>query len=121
MAVHTMDLELVFPPTKDCEQMRNQIDRLIINQDYWAKQFNEAERLGTKAFLDRKKADYNLLDCDAKIVAMQVDNVKLVADTFKKQDQERINADIEKQANNRKLIGVGVILSAVLLIILMRD
>ena len=118
--VNSVDLELVFPPTQDCVQLRNQIDRLLTNKDYWGKNYNQAELKATSDFLDKKQKLFADNGCENKVLGIQLQDTKNVADIYGLQDKARIEAQNTKDVNNRKLIGITVLLSSLVIVIMLK-
>jgi hypothetical protein len=118
--VTTDNLQLVFPPTKDCVQLRNQIDRLITNTDYWAKNYNQVEYKASVNYLAQKKKIYADSGCENKVLKIQLDAAKNIADIYGIQDKARIESQNTKEVNNRKLIGISILLSSLIMIIMLK-
>ena len=118
--VNSVDLELVFPATQDCIQLRNQIDRLLTNKDYWAKNYNQSELKATSDFLDKKQKLFADNGCENKVLGIQLQDTKNVADIYGLQDKARIEAQNTKDVNNRKLIGITVLLSSLVIVIMLK-
>lgn len=114
--IHAIDLQLVLPPTKDCEQLDNQIKRLVVNQDYWAKQLNEVETQATKKYLAEKRKLYEEYNCLNVISKTQVETINDVSQVFTEQDKIRITAETEKTFKNKIIIGVLTLVSGLIII-----
>ena len=118
--VNSVDLELVFPATQDCIQLRNQIDRLLTNKDYWAKNYNQSELKATSDFLDKKQKLFADNGCEKKVLDIQLQDTKNVADIYGLQDKGRIEAQNKQEVNNRKLMATIIILSSLIMIIVLK-
>ena len=114
--VHSVDLELVFPETQDCEQLKIQIDRLLVNKDYWVKNGNESELNANQAYLDLKKKYYDKKDCGTKVSKIKSDLIQNVTDIYGAQDKARIEAESKYQVKQRVFIGILVLLGALFII-----
>lgn len=117
MAVSSKDLAKEFPYTDDCELLARQIELLVINKDYWARQFNNTEADATNNFLMAKKKWYDVYGCVSKVEAIKQKDVSSIIETYTEQDKARIEAKTSTEVKKRNIIGGSVLVLALLMII----
>lgn len=109
MAVLSKDLSKEFPYTDNCELLAQQIDLLIINKDYWSRQFNNAEADATNNFLLAKKKWYEVYGCISKVESIKMKDVSSVLETFTKIDENRIQTKTSSEVKVRNIVGASVL------------
>jgi hypothetical protein len=117
MAVLSKDLSKEFPYTDNCELLAKQIDLLVINKEYWSRQFNNAEADATNNFLMAKKKWYDVYGCISKVEEIRQKDVKSIIETYTEQDKARIEAKTSAEVKKRNLIGASVLVLALVMII----
>ena len=117
MAVSSSNLSKEFPYTENCELLAKQIDLLVINKDYWSRQFNQGEANATNNFLMAKKKWYDVYGCLSKVEAIKMKDVSSVIQTYNEQDKARIEAQTSAEVKKRNLIGGSVLVLALLMIV----
>jgi hypothetical protein len=117
MAVSSSNLSKEFPYTENCELLAKQIDLLVINKDYWSRQFNQGEANATDNFLMAKKKWYDVYGCLSKVEAIKMKDVSSVIQTYNEQDKARIEAQTSAEVKKRNLIGGSVLVLALLMIV----
>jgi len=117
MAVLSKDLSKEFPYTDNCELLAKQIDLLIINKDYWSRQFNNSEADATNNFLLAKKKWYDIYGCISKVEAIKMKDVGSIIETYSEQDKARIEAKTDADVKKRNIIGGSVLVLGLLMII----
>lgn len=109
MAVLSKDLSKEFPYTDNCELLAKQIDLLIINKDYWSRQFNNAEADATNNFLLAKKKWYNVYGCISKLESIKMKEVGDVIENFTDIDEARIESKTSLEVKKRIIVGGSVL------------
>jgi hypothetical protein len=109
MAVLSKDLSKEFPYTDNCELLAQQIDLLIINKDYWSRQFNNFESGATNNFLLAKKKWYEVYGCVAKVETIKMKDVGDVIGVFTDIDEARIESKTDADVKKRIIIGGSVL------------
>jgi hypothetical protein len=109
MAVLSKDLSKEFPYTNNCELLAQQIDLLIINKDYWSRQFNNSESDATNNFLLAKKKWYEVYGCISKVEAIKIKDVGDVIKNFTDIDLARIELTTDADVKKRNIIGASVL------------
>lgn len=109
MAVLSKDLSKEFPYTDNCEVLAQQIELLIINKDYWSRQFNNSESDATNNFLLAKKKWYEVYGCISKVQAIKIKVVGDVVDNFTDIDKARIESKTDADVKKRNIIGASVL------------
>ena len=117
MAISSSNLSKEFPYTEDCELLAKQIDLLVINKDYWSRQFNQGEANATNNFLMAKKKWYDVYGCLSKVEAIKMKDVSSVIQTYNEQDKARIEAQTSAEVKKRNLIGASVLVLSLLMIL----
>jgi hypothetical protein len=117
MAVLSKDLSKEFPYTDNCELLAKQIDLLVINKEYWSRQFNNTEADATNNFLMAKKKWYDVYGCISKVEEIRQKDVKSIIETYTEQDKARIEAKTSAEVKKRNLIGGSVLVLALVMII----
>jgi len=117
MAISSGNLSKEFPYTEDCELLAKQIDLLVINKDYWSRQFNQGEANATNNFLMAKKKWYDVYGCISKVEAIKQKDVSSIIDTYTEQDKDRIEAKTSAEVKKRNLIGGSVLVLALVMIV----
>jgi hypothetical protein len=117
MAISSGNLSEEFPYTEDCELLAKQIDLLVINKDYWSRQFNQGEANATNNFLMAKKKWYDVYGCISKVEAIKQKDVSSIIDTYTEQDKARIEAKTSEEVKKRNLIGGSVLVLALVMIV----
>ncbi len=117
MAISASNLSKEFPYTENCELLAKQIDLLVINKDYWSRQFNQGEANATDNFLMAKKKWYDVYGCLSKVEAIKMKDVSSVIQTYNEQDKARIEAQTSAEVKKRNLIGGSVLVLALLMIV----
>jgi hypothetical protein len=117
MAISSGNLSKEFPYTEDCELLAKQIDLLVINKDYWSRQFNQGEANATNNFLMAKKKWYDVYGCISKVEAIKQKDVSSIIDTYTEQDKARIEAKTSEEVKKRNLIGGSVLVLALVMIV----
>jgi hypothetical protein len=117
MAVLSKDLSKEFPYTDNCELLASQIDLLIINKDYWSRQFNNSEADATNNFLMAKKKWYEVYGCISKVETIKQKDVSSVIETYTEQDKTRIESKTDADVKKRNIIGGSVLVIGLLMII----
>jgi hypothetical protein len=119
MAISSKDLSKEFPYTDNCELLAQQIDLLIINKDYWSRQFNNAEADATNNFLLAKKKWYDVYKCISKVESIKMKEVGDVIENFKDIDEDRIESKTSLEVRKRIIIGGSVLVLGLGMIILL--
>ena len=119
MAISSKDLSKEFPYTDNCELLAQQIDLLIINKDYWSRQFNNAEADATNNFLLAKKKWYDVYGCISKVESIKMKEVGDVIENFKDIDEDRIESKTSLEVRKRIIIGGSVLVLGLGMIILL--
>jgi hypothetical protein len=109
MAVLSKDLSKEFPYTDNCELLAKQIDLLIINKDYWSRQFNNAEADATNNFLLAKKKWYDVYGCISKLESIKMKVVGDVIENFTDIDEARIESKTSSEVKKRIIVGGSVL------------
>jgi len=109
MAVLSKDLSKEFPYTDNCELLASQIELLIINKDYWSRQFNNFESGATNNFLLAKKKWYEVYGCISKVETIKQKDVSSVIETYTEQDKARIKSKTDADVKKRNIIGGSVL------------
>jgi hypothetical protein len=109
MAVLSKDLSKEFPYTDNCELLAQQIDLLIINKDYWSRQFNNAEADATNNFLLAKKKWYDVYGCISKVESIKMKDVGDVIENFTDIDEARIESKTSSEVKKRIIVGGSVL------------
>jgi hypothetical protein len=109
MAVLSKDLSKEFPYTDNCELLAQQIDLLIINKDYWSRQFNNAEADATNNFLLAKKKWYDVYGCISKVESIKMKVVGDVIENFTDIDEARIESKTSSEVKKRIIVGGSVL------------
>jgi hypothetical protein len=109
MAVLSKDLSKEFPYTDNCELLAQQIDLLIINKDYWSRQFNNAEADATNNFLLAKKKWYDVYGCISKVESIKMKVVGDVIENFTDIDEARIELKTSSEVKKRIIVGGSVL------------
>jgi hypothetical protein len=109
MAVLSKDLSKEFPYTDNCELLAKQIDLLIINKDYWSRQFNNAEADATNNFLLAKKKWYDVYGCVSKLESIKMKVVGDVIENFTDIDEARIESKTSSEVKKRIIVGGSVL------------
>lgn len=117
MAVLSKDLSKEFPYTDNCELLARQIELLIINKDYWSRQFNNSEADATNNFLLAKKKWYDIYGCISKVEAIKQKDVSSVIDNFRDIDETRIESKTDADVKKRIIIGGSVLVLGLVMII----
>lgn len=117
MAVLSKDLSKEFPYTDNCELLARQIELLIINKDYWSRQFNNSESDATNNFLLAKKKWYDIYGCISKVEAIKQKDVSSVIDNFRDIDETRIESKTDADVKKRIIIGGSVLVLGLVMII----
>ena len=117
MAISSGNLSKEFPYTEDCELLAKQIDLLVINKDYWSRQFNQGEANATNNFLMAKKKWYDVYGCLSKVEAIKMKDVSSVIQTYTEQDKARIEAQTASEVKKRNIIGASVLVLALVMIV----
>lgn len=117
MAILSKDLSKEFPYTDNCELLAKQIDLLVINKEYWSRQFNNTEADATNNFLMAKKKWYDVYGCISKVEEIRQKDVKSIIETYTEQDKARIEAKTSAEVKKRNLIGGSVLVLALVMII----
>jgi len=117
MAVLQKDLSKEFPYTDNCELLAQQIDLLIINKDYWSRQFNNFESGATNNFLLAKKKWYDVYGCISKVESIKQKDVGDVIENFKDIDEARIESKTDIDVKKRIIIGGSVLVLGLVMII----
>ena len=110
MAILSKDLAKEFPYTDNCELLAQQIELLIINKDYWSRQFNNAEADATNNFLLAKKKWYEVYGCISKVESIKMKDVSSVIETFAEIDENRIESKTSSDVKIRNIIGASVLI-----------
>jgi hypothetical protein len=109
MAILSKDLSKEFPYTDNCELLAQQIDLLIINKDYWSRQFNNAEADATNNFLLAKKKWYDVYGCISKVESIKMKVVGDVIENFTDIDEARIESKTSSEVKKRIIVGGSVL------------
>ena len=109
MAVLSKDLSKEFPYTDNCELLAKQIDLLIINKEYWSRQFNNSEADATNNFLLAKKKWYDVYGCISKVEAIKQKDVSSIIENFTDIDEARIESKTDVDVKKRIIIGGSVL------------
>ena len=109
MAILSKDLSKEFPYTDNCELLAKQIDLLIINKDYWSRQFNNAEADATNNFLLAKKKWYDVYGCISKLESIKMKVVGDVIENFTDIDEARIELKTSSEVKKRIIVGGSVL------------
>lgn len=109
MAVSSKDLSKEFPYTENCELLAQQIELLIINKDYWSRQFNNFESGATNNFLSAKKKWFDIYGCISKVEAIKMKGVGDVIENFKDIDEARIDLKTDADVKKRIIVGGSVL------------
>lgn len=117
MAVLSKDLAKEFPYTDDCELLSRQIELLVINKDYWSRQFNNFEADATNNYLIAKKKWHDVYGCVSKVETIKQKDVSSIIDTYTEQDKLRIQAKTDLEVKKRNIIGGSVLILALLMIV----
>jgi hypothetical protein len=117
MAILSKDLAKEFPYTDDCELLARQIELLVINKDYWSRQFNNAEADATNNFLMAKKKWYDVYGCVSKVEEIRQKDVKSIVETFTEEDKLRIGKKTDAEVKKRNIIGASVLVIALVMIV----
>lgn len=115
--VSSENLEILYPQTKDCLLLDNQIQRLTSNLYYWSTKAIDNQYKATNDYLQKKKQQYQQLDCDKKIIEFKNQKLDVVLDKFKGIDKERIETESFNQVRNRNILSGVLLLSALGMII----
>jgi hypothetical protein len=117
MAVLSKDLSKEFPYTDNCELLASQIELLIINKDYWSRQFNNSEADATNNFLLAKKKWYEVYGCISKVESIKQKEVGEVIGNFTEIDKTRIESKTSSEVKKRIIIGGSVLVLGLVMII----
>ena len=109
MAVSSSNLSKEFPYTENCELLAKQIDLLIINKEYWSRQFNNSEADATNNFLLAKKKWYDVYGCISKVEAIKQKDVSSIIENFTDIDEARIESKTDVDVKKRIIIGGSVL------------
>jgi hypothetical protein len=117
MAVSSGNLSKEFPYTEDCELLAKQIELLVINKDYWSRQFNQGEANATDNFLMAKRKWYDVYGCLSKVEAIKMKDVSNIISTYREQDKSRIGQQTASEVKKRNIIGASVLVLALVMIV----
>lgn len=117
MPFTSAQLSTSFPNTNDCLELKQQMEKLLNNINYWRKIPNKKEADASQFFLDAKKALSDSNDCNKKINQQRTDVIAYIADKYSSVDRIRIEAQSIKERNKRIVIGAGVLVIALGMII----
>jgi hypothetical protein len=115
--VRAIDLELVFPYTEDCILLKSQIDRLVVNKQYWSEKFNNNELEATQKYLDSKKQLFNKNNCELKNLEQKFQYTNLVIENFSSQDKARIESETKRQIAEKQLFAIGILLIGLAIVV----
>ena len=107
-----MSLVTDFPKTTDCMELQNQVEKLLVKKDFYAKQFNESQLNEITPFLADKKALMVVLKCDEKNIATKGLMVDYYVNKYSAVDKDRIEPDSKAQAKKRIIVGGGILVLA---------
>ena len=110
MAYTSAQLEKEFPYTKDCETLKAQLDRLIINETYWRTNFNSKEADASRNYIIAKTKWFNNYGCDSNLSSIKINDIKTIADNYGTQDKTRIDLYNKKQRQIRLIIGISTMI-----------
>jgi hypothetical protein len=108
-----MSLVTDFPKTTDCMELQNQVEKLLVKKDFYARKFNFAPELNEiTPFLADKKALMVVLKCDEKNIATKGLMVDYYVNKYSAVDRDRIEPDSKAQAKKRIIVGGGILVLA---------
>ena len=119
-----MSLATEFPKTTDCMELQNQVEKLLVKKDYYARNFDDAPLYEEIVpFLANKKALMVTLQCDKKNLATKSAMVDYYIGKYSAVDKDRIEPDSKAQARKRIIVGGGILVLALgmLLIVTKKD
>lgn len=107
-----MSLATDFPKTNDCMELQTQVEKLLVDKDYYAKQFDEVRLAEITPFLADKKALMVVLQCDKKNIATKGAMVDYYVKKYGAVDKDRIEPDSKAEAKKRIIVGGGILVLA---------
>lgn len=119
-----MSLATDYPSTNDCMELQKQVEKLLVQKDYYARNFDDAPLLAEiTPFLADKKAKMVVLQCDKKNIASKGAMIDYYISKYSAVDKDRIEPDSIAQAKKRIIIGGGILILAlgILLIATKKD
>lgn len=103
------ELKTAFPETKDCKELQQQLNKLLVNQDYWSRQLNDSETTANKNFLTEKKNTFNRLNCDKTNILEKNAMVDFYFKKYSEIDKDRIEPESKLQAKKRIIVGASIL------------
>lgn len=117
MPFTSLELSSNFPETKDCLELERQINKLVLNTDFWNKQLNSKQAKASKELSDIRKKQSQDLNC-AKVIADERGKViSSIAEKYSEVDKVRIQTESIKNRNKQVVFGGAILLIGLGLII----
>ena len=117
MPFTSLELSSNFPETKDCLELERQINKLVLNTDFWNKQLNSKQAKASKELSDIRKKQSQDLNC-AKVIADERGKViSSSAEKYSEVDKVRIQTESIKNRNKQVVFGGAILLIGLGLII----
>jgi hypothetical protein len=117
MPFTSAQLSTSFPNTNDCLELKQQMEKLLNNINYWRKVPNAKEANASQFFLDAIKIQSDKNNCNEKINQQRGDVVSSIYDKYSSVDKIRIEAQSIKERNQRIIVGAGIFVIALGMII----
>lgn len=107
-----VQLQVQYPPTKDCKELSKQINLLILHEVNLRNQNFVVPANVVNAYNLMKKAEFKKLGCEKTLSTEKAGQINEIVDQYTMTDKERIEADSKKQRNIRILIGASILVTA---------
>ena len=105
-----MSLQTDFPNTNDCIELQSQLEKLLVRQDYLARNFLDSDLQQLKPFLSAKKDLMKTLECDKKNIQDKGAMIDYYVNKYSAVDKDRIEPDSISQARKRVFIGALILI-----------
>lgn len=107
-----MSLATQYPSTNDCMELQNQLEKLVVEKTYYAKNLLSNKLNEITPFLEDKKAKMLVLQCDKKNIASKNAMIDFYLNKYSEVDKDRIEPESKAQARKRIFVGGGILVLA---------
>jgi len=110
-------IEAKYPNTTDCLVLSRQIEALIIEEDFYRKQFDTKASEIIHNYLIAKRKWFEVFNCEVKLAGKKAELIGDIITYYSSVDEKRINESVQKNINQRIILGVLILLAGIGIVI----